>query len=814
MRSILRCCAVVSTAWVWCPGGGALQAQTSDWVLSAVYPAGLQAGTEAVVTIEGGTPASIRELRSTAPGFGAERIEANRFRVTVPAGAPPGIYDLRVAAEPGLSNPRALVVGRRPETLEAAGNDTPDTATPVELNTVVNGKIEKPGDVDYVRFTARGGRRVVIECLAERIDSQLRGVLEVFDAGGRRLAVSRGDAGLDPRIDFLVPADGDYVVRLTDLSYLGGATHFYRLDLDGAVRPEFALPCVVMRGRSTRVKLFGRNLTAGGATAAGELEAVEVSVAPPDERPAFVPGLRRPAQIAVDAFAFDLPGSHAPTVFGVTDVPVVENVEGHERPDRALELEAPCEVSAQLAEVDGRHWYALRAKRGEAFWLEGLGERIGSPVDLELSVLDAAGDRELARFSDELDDPGGYRFSTAHVDPAGRWVAPADGRYLLLVRNLTGGAEYEPRRIYRLSVRREEPDFQLAVVSRRTDRPAAWNVPRGGREAVEVLALRRRGFTGPIRVTVEGLPPGLECPETWIGPEQDRGVLVATSAADAAPFFGAATVVGHADEGGVAFTRRAYGGTMIWPGRPTPSGRVAHEVPLATSGAAMNDSATLRLTASPATAVLDQHGVLDVEVVLESPTGDAVFPATPVRLAAIGLPRDVAAEPVGLPAGASRGRISFFWPTSLPAGSYTFAVRADSEPAADPKVKPAGPPIAVVSNPITVELKPARILLDLDPATPTKIARGTILQLRFTARRVNGFLGKVHTELTAPGGVVGLRARGVTFTGQTDSGSLQVIATDNAPLGRHALLRLEAVGTVEDQPLYRAGRPVELEIVE
>src|SRR5690606_970203 len=149
------------------------------------------------------------------------------------------------------------------------------------------------------------------------------------------------------------------------------------------------------------------------------------------------------------------------------DVPVVENVGGHERPDRALELEAPCEVSAQMAEVDGRQWYAIEAKRGEVFWVEGFGERIGSPVDRELGVLDGAGERELAKFSDELDDVGGYRFSTAHVDPAGRWTAPADGRYLLLVRNLVGGAEYDPRRIYRLSVRREEPDFQLAVVSRR-----------------------------------------------------------------------------------------------------------------------------------------------------------------------------------------------------------------------------------------------------------------------------------------------------------------------------------------------------------
>ena len=59
-----------------------------------------------------------------------------------------------------------------------------------------------------------------------------------------------------------------------------------------------------------------------------------------------------------------------------------------------------------------------------------------------------------------------------------------------------------------------------------------------------------------------------------------------------------------------------------------------------------------------------------------------------------------------------------------------------------------------------------------------------------------------------------LFARGVTLVGQQDAGSLQVIATETAPLGRVHLLRLEAVGTVEDQPVYRAARFVELEITE
>ena len=43
-------------------------------------------------------------------------------------------------------------------------------------------------------------------------------------------------------------------------------------------------------------------------------------------------------------------------------------------------------------------------------------------------------------------------------------MAPADGDYLILVRNVIGGTGRDPRRIYRLSVRREEHDFRLLAI--------------------------------------------------------------------------------------------------------------------------------------------------------------------------------------------------------------------------------------------------------------------------------------------------------------------------------------------------------------
>jgi len=771
-----------------------LPAQSPNPVLNTVFPAGGQSGKSVFVALEGTGLDGLHDIRVASPGFSAKKLDGSRFQLDIPAGAPIGVYDLRAVGTNGMSSPRAFCVSDRTEVLDAEPNDTLDAATEAVVDSVVNGRIEKPGDVDCFRFKAKAGQRVVLECRAERIDSKLRAVLEVYDAGGKRLAANRGYAGIDPLVDFRATADGDYVAKVFDLSYLGSPSHFYRLEVDTRPRVEFVHPCVLQRDKTTKVRLHGRNLSPNSTTS---FDSVEVSITPPSE---FTSLNGRPSQLSVESFAHHHPGSAFPVQIGVTDLPVTLAATDHTLPDRAQDVTVPCEISGQLPGGEEQHWYGFRARKGEVLWLEAFGARLHSPVDLSLTVLDQPGAKELGTFAGTVENLGGSRFPTAHPDPAGRWVAPADGRYLIHVRNRIGGLNRDERRVYRLSLRREEPDFRLAVVSRRTDQPSALNLAPGGREVWDVLAFRQRGLSGPIRVSAKNLPPGIQCPDAWIGPGQDRGVLVVSASRDCPRFAGGLMLVGHAD----SITRTVRGGTMVWPGLPLPSGRLTQEIPLASTATA----STLVATATANEATLDQEGILDVAVNIEHHVAGEIVP---VQLSVIGLPRDVGHIRATIPADKTKGWISLPFPASLPPGRYTFAVQAETTLTASKGAKAAA---TIVSNPITVELRPARIVLEVDPGTPTKIARGKTIQIRYTAERKHGFLGKVHTELTAPGGVVGLRARGVTFVGQADSGSIQVIASEDAPLGRHPFLRLEAVGTVEDQPVYRAGRFVELEITE
>ena len=120
----------------------------------------------------------------------------------------------------------------------------------------------------------------------------------------------------------------------------------------------------------------------------------------------------------------------------------------------------------------------------------------------------------------------------------------------------------------------------------------------------------------------------------------------------------------------------------------------------------------------------------------------------------------------------------------------------------------------IFSNTVSFEVYPAPFIMKINLEAPTKIKRGQVIQMPYSCIRNNQFIGKIHTEIRAPGGVIGIRGRGVTFVGQTEAGVIQIIANEDAPLGKQPGLRLEGLGTVEDEAVHLGSAFLDLEIVE
>ncbi|MFO1091959.1 MAG: PPC domain-containing protein [Planctomycetaceae bacterium] len=805
--------AIAAAVGVWVCAASVASAQPP--VLDVVFPPGGQAGQTISVTVGGSRLEALQSLHCSAADVKCEPAGAGQFRLSIPAATPPGLYDLWAYGSNGVSPPRSFVIGIHPEQTEAEPNDLSSAASPVLLNTVTNGRLEKAGDSDWFRFSAQRGQLVLIECWGERIDGRLRAVLEVFDSAGRRLAVNRGYFGIDPLILLAVPEDGEYVVRVQDLIAGGSPEHYYRLSIGTSPRVAFSLPNVVQRGTASRVALFGWNLPGAVTTAAG-FDRLDLEIPPAAEGEWPLPALLHPAQatLAAESFVFRLPGSAFGVPISLTDAPVTLDNAANHTADSAQVLEIPSDISGQLGEGDERDWFAFRAERGEVLYFEAYGQRLGSPVDLQLSVCDQSG-QELVTFADETRNIGGT-FTTSHLDPAGRWVCPADGQYLVSVRNLIGGLATDPRRTYGLSVRREEQSFEVVAVPSLTE-PAALNVSRGGRATLELLAFRERGMSGGIRVSARDLPLGVECPDAWLGPGVDRALLVVSAEPTAAPGLSELKLVAIADDDSLAAGRPVRFGTVVRAGSPTGWGRLVSRMPLAVA-----DESPLRVSAR-VEETLEHHlygelklryspgTILDVVVDIER--RDSAH-AAPVRLIGVGLPGVIENQTAIIPAGQSRGFVSFYLPPHLAVGTYSLAVQAETTA---PVAGGGMANVRAVSNAVAFHVKPSAFRVEIDPFAVRRVRRGETFQVAYSAVRTNGFLGKLHTELAAPGVVTnipGIRGRGETFTGQTDHGSLQITINDDAPLGSQPYLRLLTVGVVEDQPTYLGSCWFPLEIVE
>jgi len=162
------------------------------------------------------------------------------------ANKPAGIWPV---LNGGLPNTISVLADTLPECLDQEPNNTAATAQRVKLPTIVNGRIEQPGDLDVYQFTGQAGDRIIAEVHARRLDSPLDSFLLVTDAAGNRLAYNDDHedkgAGLnthhaDSYVAFTLPAKGDYFVQVGDIQQQGGPLYTYRLRLS-APRPDFQL---------------------------------------------------------------------------------------------------------------------------------------------------------------------------------------------------------------------------------------------------------------------------------------------------------------------------------------------------------------------------------------------------------------------------------------------------------------------------------------------------------------------------------------------------------------------------------------------
>jgi hypothetical protein len=564
--------------------------------LTWVFPPGGAAGSTVEVTVNGSDLDEAAGLVFSDPRVSGAPVPgaADRFRVVLPADLPEGVLDVRIRGRYGVSNPRGFAVG--PASSEPGWTQppsSPEKALELPLEAVVNGRVGAQ-EVLWFRFQGEAGQALGVRVEARELDSRLVPDLALTDASGAELARVRRREWFD----FRLPARGTYLLRLSDSLYRGGDTHAFRLRLTARPRVAFIVPQVLQAGRSQRVTLHGRRLPGGTPSTViavdGEpLEQLEWEIAAPaepDAPEATVAALAAPSVAPLIPGAWLWRGSGpegsrpaiapiSPVPLALSPLPVIAGA-----PTGCVTVMPPCEYSSLFPGRGRNSGVTFEAKQGEVFWVELTSERWGFPVD-PLAVIQRA---KSARASVDSRDPndwvdalelgdteqnlGDREFPTAHRDAAARWEVPETGRYRILVRDGFHRGDGLAQHPYRLTLRRETPDFQLAVFpmppARAGEDRSVQVLPavlrRGQTVAFRVVAFRRDGFQGDIELTAEGLPSGVRASTTRIHSGQNTGVLLLTADADASGS-GSWRVIGKSAIGSVALGRTASFSSVVWP---------------------------------------------------------------------------------------------------------------------------------------------------------------------------------------------------------------------------------------------------------
>jgi hypothetical protein len=573
-----RYCALATGLWLLVCGSTA-HAQLPQARLYSIFPCGGQVGTTFDLELTRSEDLDeadhlvfnhpgITAAPKTREAAGRKEPIPNTFVVTIRPDVPSGVYELYAGGLFGLSSPRTFVVGSQPEIREVEPNNDLDHHNALPLGSIVNGTVSAETDVDVYRFAGKKGQRLVAFCRAADLDSRLAPVLELTDDGGRRLGYARQELRKDPLVDAVLPADANYFLKVHDSTYRGGPEYVYRLSAGSIPHIDFIMPPAGVAGSTARYTLFGRSLPGGepsGVKVDGHvLEKSEVDITLPAAAPlapAHTTLRSLDAGLGVVSYVAKTPfGESNPVLIALTrSAPIVER-EPNDTPRTAQVMPAPGEFVGQFQVPGDIDYIRFHARAEQVFYIEVFADRLGSQADPYLVVeqveRNAKGQETVTRMTavdDENSNIAPGVFDTRTDDPSYRFQAPADGTYRIMLRDRSFESRGDPRLVYRLSIRPEEPDFQLVALPQYPKRGSvpdvstwALGLRKGDSRDLQILVLRKDGFREPIELRAEGLPRGVTCRGSALASNAKTGELIFTAAEDAPESSALIRVIGSA----------------------------------------------------------------------------------------------------------------------------------------------------------------------------------------------------------------------------------------------------------------------------
>lgn len=792
---------------------GQLREGATGHQLISIYPAAVQPGAETDLVVTTNNQGDIQGIVSGLPGLdlvSVTKVEvapptpprgttppprtaprptamttpANQtqwtVKVRVPRDAQTGLYDLRMTGNLGISNPRLFLVrsgsindkGKPAELVETEPNSDIAEAQSLGRGQGMTGTIQTPTDVDYFRIEGTKGQKLTLVLRTSSIDSRLAPMLELFESGlelfesgGRRVALGRALFENDTILVYTPEKDGPLFVRLTSQAYvLGGPDAFYHLTHATEPVVQGVFPGAIEAGKTEKVTVFGWNLP--DAKPASEidpgLEKAEVELKAPESATGLVPRtVRLPRMAFVEAFEESITGPNGtslPFLVAIAhDTIVRDNGTNNDWAD-AQRITAPCEIAGWFEKKGDRDWYRFAAKRGDRIALETTGDKLGSDLDLQLAVFrfptpGKKPDAPLLDLDDNAEILHPQIFFSRTEDPTTTlFTATEDRDYLIRVTHRESELLAGPKCVYRLRVGPQRPGFSVVAIPANQAQPDGLNFRPGASNALMVFASRRGGFSGPIRIEPSALPPGITSEGVTLVPGQRQGLILLGASPRAGESVGMLRLRATATLGETLSQQEVPTASLLWP-HPNPNNN--QTMPLLVrldQGTWVANRDLPSLGATVGAIAEDAHiigpgGTIDLNLKINRTER---FPDA-AEITIVGIPNQnsftlkgvLANRPLAVAAGENSVPVTIEARNNIPPGVYNLSLRVHTIEK-DDKVRRS---VIDFTESIPVTYVPNRIF-DVTAAPVGRWRPGTEATLALTVNRLSQYDGPVRVEVS------------------------------------------------------------------
>lgn len=495
----------------------------SEPSLESVSPLMVQRGGSCQVELVGAGLENCREVLFYSDGIRCTRVEAvDAYRaiatLAVDADCRIASHPFRVRSDDGFSELRTLRVSRFAVTKESV-RERVDAVIPIPSQPITICGVLQDGEYDRYSVSLKTGQRFTAEVEAIRLGGDLLDTqLTVTDPTGSLTAINDDGALLhqDPAVSFVAAVDGIYTIEVRETSYGGSATAQYALHVGPFPPGGVAFPAGGQAGKPLSVEVLSVSTHPAGAAST----AVNAS-----------PGLRQhvilpEAGADFQLFATDQWGSSATAItFRVSPFPNVLEQEPNDELSALTKAvspaAAPIAFNGIIQDAGDIDYFAFHAEQGEALQVEAYADRVGSPVDTFVSLLDATG-VTLA----QNDDWGSQ-------DSRIEWTAPAAGTYWLAVRDKLDRGSADG--VYRIELTSLKPWLTafLPRPERTSQDKQTIHVPQGNRGLAKVGVRRSNTQGSHVSLTFTDLPAGVSASPVFVAPDKFWTLAVLEAAPEA-----------------------------------------------------------------------------------------------------------------------------------------------------------------------------------------------------------------------------------------------------------------------------------------